>query len=196
VPRRKIVFESNKFYHIYNRGVDKRDIFLDNDDFNYFEHRLNDFNDINSYGGARIANLPKYKKLRIPNSKLVEIYAYCLLPNHFHIVLQQKVENGISKFMQKLQIGYTNFFNKKYDRSGVLFQGAFKAKEINNDDYLKNIIIYVAFNFKIHNISKFKSSKDDKKIQNLSKEFFKNFDEEEYEANLISYIKKLRETEY
>ena len=197
MPSRKIDFINGNFYHIFNRGVDKRDIFLDTDDLSYFVNRLKDFNDINSYGGARISNLPKYKKLRSPTSKLVEIYAYCLLPNHFHLVVEQKSEGGISKFMQKLLTGYTHFFNKKYERSGVLFQGGFKAKEINDDFYLKNILIYVTFNHKIHNISKaFKSSKDDVNIQYKMRKFFEFHDFEEYANSIVETIKLNRDYEY
>jgi len=68
------------------------------------------------------------------------------MPNHFHILLKEVKENGISLFMQKLQTAYTMYFNKKYDRSGGLFQGTFKAKFLNKDNYLKYIFAYINLN--------------------------------------------------
>lgn len=77
---------------------------------------------------------------------LVDICAYCLMPNHFHLIIRERENNGISRFMQKLLTGYTMYFNKRYERSGNLFQGKFKAKHIDNDEYLKYLISYVHLN--------------------------------------------------
>ncbi len=91
---------------------------------------------------------------RLPNKPLVEIICYCLNPNHFHLLFKQLAENGTSKFMQKLGTGYTNFFNEKYNRSGVLFQGKFKAVEILSDDQLLYVSAYVNGNAEIHQMLK------------------------------------------
>ncbi|MFT5849845.1 MAG: hypothetical protein ACI9H6_000668, partial [Patiriisocius sp.] len=85
--------------------------------------------------------------------KIVELLAYSLLPNHFHLVLQENVENGISKFMQRLSISYTMFFNKTYKRSGVLFQGPFKSNWIKTDQNLRQVIAYVGHNQLVHTIT-------------------------------------------
>lgn len=77
---------------------------------------------------------------------LVDIGAYCLMPNHFHLLLHEKTENGISLFMQKLTTAYTMYFNKKYDRSGGLFQGTYKAKHADSDIYLKYLFGYIHLN--------------------------------------------------
>ncbi|MDP4008859.1 MAG: transposase, partial [bacterium] len=79
----------------------------------------------------------------IERKPLVRIMADCLKPNHFHLLLEELQEGGISKFMQKLGTGYTGFFNKKYERVGALFQGTFKAVEIKNDDQLRYLLAYV-----------------------------------------------------
>jgi putative transposase len=77
---------------------------------------------------------------------LVDIGAYCLMPNHFHLLLKEKTENGISLFMQKLMTAYTMYFNKKNGRNGALFQGTFKAEHLANDNYLKYMYSYIHLN--------------------------------------------------
>lgn len=77
---------------------------------------------------------------------IVEIVAYCLMPNHFHLLVRELEEGGISKFMQKLTTGYTMYFNKKYERNGSLFQGRFKATHVADDRYLRYLISYIHLN--------------------------------------------------
>jgi putative transposase len=78
--------------------------------------------------------------------RLVAIGAYCLMPNHFHILLKEITEGGISKFMEKLTTAYSKYFNKKHNHSGVLFQGRFKAEHVDNDEYLKYLFAYIHLN--------------------------------------------------
>jgi len=119
-----------------------------------FIHDLFEFNDI-----AQVKNMffyldketseiePMYlKPNRKPRKLLVEILMFVLMPNHFHIILKQKTENGISKFMQKVGTGYTNYFNKKHKRSGVLFQGKFKAKIVDKHSYFLHLPHYIHSN--------------------------------------------------
>src|SRR3989338_6631317 len=113
-------------YHIYNRGVDKRDIFNDKKYLSRFVESILEFNRID--GIISLANLRKTKIEAKPLSKpLVAIVAYCLNLNHFHFVLKQLVDGGISDFMKKLQGGYTYYFNVRNNRSGSLLQGTFKS---------------------------------------------------------------------
>ena len=77
---------------------------------------------------------------------LVDIHSFCLMPNHFHLILQQRAEGGITKFMRKLGTGYTMYFNEKYQRIGVLFQGKFKAIPITSDEYLLHLSRYIHLN--------------------------------------------------
>lgn len=86
-----------------------------------------------------------------PNDRLVHFVAYCLNPNHFHFILKQAHEKGIETFMQRMG-GYTKYFNTKYKRSGALFQGVFKAKHINDNDYLLHLSAYVNFNYLVHGL--------------------------------------------
>ena len=151
---RKFQFEENQICHIYNRGVDKRDIFLDDKDYLRFIHYLFELNN-----GKKISNIgyrinqnqsievePQYLERRMSRELLVEILAFVLMPNHYHLLLRQKKENGIVKFMQKLGTGHTMCFNNKHDRAGSLFQGRFKASLVNEDSYFTHIPNYIHLN--------------------------------------------------
>ena len=143
-------FVENQIYHIYNRGVEKRDIFLDDKDYLRFIHDLFEFNDrdpafnVAYYFNSKSKEVKSQylEKERKPRKLLVEILLFTLMPNHFHLLLKQKQENGIVKFMQKLGTGYTNYFNKKYDRVGGLSQGRFKAVLINEEAHFIHIPFY------------------------------------------------------
>ncbi|PIR72166.1 MAG: hypothetical protein COU42_02475 [Candidatus Nealsonbacteria bacterium CG10_big_fil_rev_8_21_14_0_10_36_24] len=153
---RKIKFEINKFYHIYNRGVEKRIIFNNDYDKWRFLQGMFLFNDKNSSFGV-LHEIERKNKGRINfnllkefiykntiyRKPLVRIMADCLMPNHYHLLVQEIQKNGISKFMQKLGTGYAGYFNKKYNRVGSLFQGPFKAVLINNDIYLQYLLGYI-----------------------------------------------------
>ena len=142
---RKVKFVKGKIYHIYNRGVEKRNVFLNDSDKWRFLQAMFLFNDEDSSFSA-LYQIEKENKGRInftllkefinnqrkDKSPLVRIMADCLMPNHFHLLIEEIQENGISRFMHKLGTGYPNFFNKKYDRVGSLFQGPFKAIAIEN----------------------------------------------------------------
>ena len=77
---------------------------------------------------------------------LVDIGAYCLMQNHFHILVREKMDKGVSTFMQKLLTSYSMYFNTKYKRSGSLFEGPFRATYVNNDEYLKYLFAYIHLN--------------------------------------------------
>ncbi len=147
-------FVEEQIYHIYNRGVDKRAIFLDNTDYFRFVHNLYEFNNENPVLNVKYYFDPKtmsvesrhFKKGKNPRKLLVEILVFTLMPNHFHLLLKQKKENGIVKFMQKLGTGYTNYFNKKYERVGALFQGRFKAVHINEEPHFIHLPHYIHTN--------------------------------------------------
>lgn len=146
---RKIKFVNGHFYHIFNRGVDKRKIFMDKQDYYRFIHDLYEFNDANAvinlsyrYGEYRGSTSISERIRKI----LVEIICFCLMPNHFHLILRQLVENGISKFMQKLGTGYTMYFNQKYERTGALFGGRFKSVFIETDEQLLHLFRYIHIN--------------------------------------------------
>lgn len=154
ISMRKIEFVDGEIYHVYNRGVEKRDIFVDKRDYCRFIYGLYEFNDeqrtLNSrhqysthterYGNSSI---PLLKIDRMP---LVEVLVFTLMPNHYHLMLRQVKKKGIARFMQKLGTGYTMYFNKKYTRSGVLFQSKFKAVQVNNETQLIHLPHYIHTN--------------------------------------------------
>ncbi|MFA6273664.1 MAG: transposase [Candidatus Paceibacterota bacterium] len=142
---RKINFANGEFYHIYNRGVEKRPIFSDSYDLQRFLQSMEEFNSTEPIGSI-FEN--SFKKLGSEASKLklVNFVAYCLNPNHFHFVLEQVSEKGIEKFMHRLGTGYTKYFNNKQKRTGALFQGVFKSKHVNSNEYLLHLSVYVNLN--------------------------------------------------
>ena len=94
----------------------------------------------------------KEKKLVSEQDKLVDFVCYCLNPNHYHFVLKQLTDNGISQFMHKVSTGFTNYFNLKYKLSGSLFQGRFRALHVNSNEYLLHLSAYVNLNDKVHQL--------------------------------------------
>lgn len=140
-------------YHILNRGVDKRKIFLDKQDYFRFIHDLFEFNDEslvtnNSYYFYSADN--KFDKEKNNNKKfrklLVNIHAFCLMPNHYHLLLSPKTENGISKFMHKLDKGYSRYFNIKNQRKGTLFEGRYKSILVSKEPHFYHLPYYIHLN--------------------------------------------------
>lgn len=135
----KDVFEAGQYYHVYNRGNNGENIFVEEKNYNYF--------------------LEKLKKYILP---IADVYAYCLLKNHFHIVLRIKDKITLpEKFKEKIYLPFSNLFNsysksinKAYDRTGSLFQEHLQRNRIENENYLKQLIVYVHLNPVKHKFSK------------------------------------------
>jgi len=137
---RKQNFAPGEFYHLYNRGTEKRTIFLDEKDCNHFLFLLYICNSIRSIEIRYLGENFDRKET------IVDIGAYCLMPNHFHILIREKIDHGISKFMLKVMTAYTMYFNKKYKRTGKLYEGVFKSTHLNTDNYLKYMYSYIHLN--------------------------------------------------
>lgn len=142
-------FAENEFYHLYNRGVEKREIFLDKKDYDRFIKLLYLTNGTKHIGmrnifrqGQSLTEIMLIDK----GDELVSIGAYVLMPNHFHILITPKIKDGVSLFMKKLSTAYSMYFNKKYNRTGALFQGAFKSEHVSNDTYLRYLYSYIHMN--------------------------------------------------
>lgn len=146
---RKIPFSVGEYYHIYNRGVDKRIIFNNDHDYRRFIFLLYI---CNSTASVRTDNLFKQGRTLLElfgvnrENTLVDIGVYTLMPNHFHILLYEKADKGISMFMQKLLTAYSMYFNNRYERTGSLFENKFKAKHIDNEPYLNWVFSYIHIN--------------------------------------------------
>ena len=141
---RKFQFSIGEFYHLYNRGINKMPIFLDVFDKKRFIKLLFVCNSRKSvvFKSIQGQSLDEIDR----GETLVDIGIYCLVPNHFHLLIKEKTENGISEFVKKVATGYSMYFNKKYERTGSLFEGPFKAKRIDTDEYLKYIFSYIHLN--------------------------------------------------
>ena len=142
--QRTIEFSEGEYYHIYNRGVDKRDIFQSDRDGERFLKLLFVSNGTKPFIYREIEKMKLHEIDR--GEPLVAIGAYCLMPNHFHLLVKETSTGGISKFMEKLGTGYSMYFNKKNSRTGFLFQGNFKAEHVDNDEYLKYLLAYIHLN--------------------------------------------------
>lgn len=141
---RNLIFSFNEYYHIYNRGVERRIIFLDDSDKERFVRLLYS---ANSSKPVHLSNIKDISLKDIDRGdQIVSIGAWCLMSNHFHLLIKEIQEDGISKFMQKLLTGYTMYFNKKYNRKGVLFEGVFSSKHLDTDNYLKYQYAYIHLN--------------------------------------------------
>jgi putative transposase len=143
---------TGEIYHCYNRGVDKRVIYTSTAEYSYFVHLLYSLNDAGPANNT-VRNLartmhPQRKMPNLENDRdcLVDILAFALMPNHYHLLLRQRVDDGIAKFMQKLGTGYTMYFNEKHSRSGALFQGRYKSVHVDNDGQLLYIPHYIHLN--------------------------------------------------
>jgi len=141
-----------ELWHVLNRGVDGRDIFLDSQDYARFVHNLYEFNDANPAvnlarlfdpSGMRDFVNPSFRKER---ERLVDIHGWVLLKNHYHLLLSARVEGGISLFLRKINVGYANYFNERYERKGTLFQGRTKKILITKQAHFLYILHYLHLN--------------------------------------------------
>lgn len=165
---RKDPLVTGEYYHIYNRGVDKRDIFMDAKNLNRFILSVKLFNTIKPIGSIRenLEQLHEYRHSTVDKppisdvkrlgleERLVSIVCYCFNPNHFHFIVKQEVDGGISEFFKRLLGGYTKYFNEVHHRSGSLFQGTFKSHLIDDEKYFSKVYPYVNMNYLVHTIPK------------------------------------------
>lgn len=153
MPYRKTVLATGEIYHVLNRGIAQAPIFLSKRDYLRF------LNLISFYRfSAPPLSYSHYERLSIEDKKefignmekkhplLVEIYTYCLMPNHFHFLLKQIINNGISIMLSNLQNGYAKYFNLRHKRQGALFQSMFKAVLIETDAQFLHVSRYVHLN--------------------------------------------------
>ncbi len=139
--------------------MDKRKIFLDTQDHFRFIHDLFELNNQNvvDTGSYRFQqknktcdiecrNIDLTERRKKPRKLLVDIYAFCQMPNHYHVLLSPRIENGIPKFMQKLNMGYSKYFNQKYERKGTLFEGRYKSVLVKQESHFYHLPYYIHLN--------------------------------------------------
>ncbi len=145
MPYGRVAFANNHFYHVFNRGVEKRNIFLTDRDHERFLQTLYYY----QFSGPK-PKFSTYKRFKLQdfdkNSKIVDILCYCLIPNHFHLLLRQLRDGGIQEFIRKASNSYTKYFNTKNKRVGPLFQGNFKAVTIESEEQLVHVSRYIHLN--------------------------------------------------
>lgn len=136
------------FYHILNREVDKRNIFLDEKDYLRFIHDLFEFNDEDyvDTGFRNYRSKNSEPQERKPRKLLVYIHCFVLMPNHYHLLITPIKNNAIPKFMHKLNKGYSRYFNEKYERRGALFESRYKSIRITNEEHFKHLPYYIHLN--------------------------------------------------
>ena len=139
------IYRENSIYHIYNRGVEKRKIFLNEQDYKVFLTCLKQYLSNPETGPRR--QVLQGQTLQYHASKNyygeIELLSFCLMPNHVHLLIKQKDKNAIKKFTQSLFTRYSIYFNRKYRRSGSLFQGRYKATNVIDKDYLLDLSRYI-----------------------------------------------------
>src|SRR5690348_10592818 len=149
MPIRTIPLVSGEYYHVYNRGVAHQPTFLKKKDYERFLLclRYYQYNPPLKLSRCLQISLKEREKFltNIENqeAKIVDIIAYCLMPNHFHILIKQNKEDGISKFLRLSINSYARYFNTKYKRVGTLFQGMFKAIHIETEEQLLHLSRYI-----------------------------------------------------
>ncbi len=153
MPGRKTPLVTDEIYHIFNRGIDHRPTFFGKKEYERFKEILIYY---------RFSNLPNrlsiflkkstdtrkeiFYQLQKKSKRLVDVLSYCFMPNHFHFLLRQKAENGISKFMSNFQNSYTRYFNTRHKRIGPLFLDQFKAVRIETEEQFLHVSRYIHLN--------------------------------------------------
>jgi putative transposase len=146
MPRR-IQIAPFEYYHLYQRGVDGRLVFEDEEDYLRFIVLLFFANSTERVNLRSVRDRTFADQFVAEGTeKIVDIGAYCLMPNHFHVLVREIGEGGISKYMQKLMTAYTMYFNKKYGRKGSLFGSGYRAEHVTDDRHLKYLFAYIHLN--------------------------------------------------
>lgn len=149
---RDFEFQTGDYCHVFNRGAGKQPIFYDQYDFRRFYQSLFLFNSTkfkNPGGNTEMRDeilLQMIDKTEVDRDPFVEIISYCLLSNHFHLLLKQKRPEGIPIFLHKLSMGYSKYFNLRHKRTGTLYEGTYKAILIEKEEHLERLPRYIHLN--------------------------------------------------
>src|SRR3989344_1815979 len=147
------ILANDEVYHVFNRGTDKRSTFTHYREYNRALLALDFYHyDCPPLRLAKVLQLDVLERIKLlqglkkAGKRRVEIICFCLMPNHYHLLLKQKLDKGISRFMNDFSNSYTRYFNIKNNRVGVLFQGTFKAVRIEDDEQLLHVSRYIHLN--------------------------------------------------
>ena len=142
--KRNFEFAIDEFYHVFNHGNGDRLTFLDDKDKRHFTHLLFLTNGSNTFefSDLNLASIYQFNR----GETLVDIGAWCLMDNHYHFLFKERIEGGIMKFVQRLVASYTMYFNARHKKRGSIFEGPFKAKPVEFDEYLRHLFAYIHLN--------------------------------------------------
>lgn len=147
MPRRQEILATGEIYHIFNRGLEKRPIFLDTFHYRRFFELLQFYQRQHHLRFSRLSRKERQKVIEKQlGEPLVEIICYCLMPNHFHVLLEQTANGGISRFIQLIADSYGKFFNIVHNRVGPVFQGKFRSTRIEDNAQLLHVTRYIHLN--------------------------------------------------
>ena len=159
MPSKNIIreFTEDGIYHIYNRGIEKRNVFLDKQDYKIFLYYLKSYLSCPDDKKKSPHNISR-AGLDFNLYQEINLLSYVLMPNHFHFLIQQKPKNAITEFMRRLISAYVRYFNEKYKRVGPLFQSRYKAALVLKDEYFLHLSSYIHINpIELPNYSKIKN---------------------------------------
>lgn len=154
MPSRNVTKERapDSYYHVYARGNNKQTIFIEDDDYRYFLELLNRYLSKELIVGKSGTLYPNFLNR-------IELISYCLMSNHFHLLLYQFEMIDMEKFMRSLMTSYSRYFNLKHKRTGSVFESRYRAVKINQDEYLQHITRYIHLNPEIWKTYKYSSWK-------------------------------------
>ena len=143
---RNVTFAPGEYYHLYNRGTEKRDVYLDKADYTRFLILLYSCNSPEPVHLQLRGSTSNIFENLARDESFVDIGAYCLMPNHFHLLIHEFEEGGISSYLKRIEGSYAMYFNKKYEKSGYVFQGRFQSVHIESDQQLIHLSAYIHLN--------------------------------------------------
>ncbi len=187
MPIKRPLLVNGEIYHIVIRAIEGLKLFVNDRDYFRMIHNLFEFNDDNPVSWQyrqRYENSSRSIREERKRIMLVEILAFCLMPNHLHLLVRQVQDGGISKFMRKIGAGYGIYYNNKYKRSGHIFQGRYKAVHIKNDQQLMTVFVYIHTN----PVSIIVPNWKEKGIDNV--EEVMNFLEKYRQSSYLDYLQK------
>lgn len=153
MPGRLIPLVTDEIYHVFNKGIASQPVFTNKSDYQrgensliYYKHAAPPVKYSRLFSLYKDDRNDLLKQLEKEKNNLIDLIAYCFMPNHFHLLLKQLVDNGISQYLSNFTNSYTRYFNTKYERSGPIFQGKFKAVHIESNEQLLHVSRYIHLN--------------------------------------------------
>lgn len=169
MPSRIVPFVNEYFYHIYNRGSEKRQIFGSRRDYQRFIKTINYYQFLGPK--PKFSHYSEFQTFKPdPTKKIVDIICFCLMPNHFHFLLKQLIDGGITEFVSKVSNSYTKYYNTKYNRVGPLLQGEFKSVLVESGEQLIHLSRYIHLNPRVSLVTKDLDSYDWSSYREYTKE--------------------------